>query len=141
MLFKTGLMTLCATFVLAFYPTVAAQQSPTENDSAEENSEFVMVPPISVAMYNKRKRPSGTMTVQMQLKIENDDQRAQARKVMPRLKSAYTQETAQLAANFFDVSRPVNANLLGRSLQKTTDRLLKHGDARVLIGDIAVHRR
>ncbi len=119
----------------------AGQSSPTEHDAAEEESEFVSIPPISVAMYNKRKRPAGTMTVQMQLRIENEDQRAQARKIMPRLKSAYTQQTAQLAANFFDISRPVNANLLGNSLQKTTDSLLKHGDARVLIGDIAVHRR
>lgn len=60
---------------------------------------------------------------------------------MPRLTSAYTQETAQLAANFFEISRPVNANILGRSLQKITDRLLRHDKARVLIGDIAVFRR
>ncbi len=134
-------LTILSVFMTASAGAYAGQQSPTENESAEEESEFVSVPPISVAMYNKRKRPAGTMTLQMQLRIENDDQRAQARKIMPRLKSAYTQETAQLAANFFDISRPVNANLLGRSLQKTTDRVLKHSDARVLIGDIAVHRR
>lgn len=121
-------------------PLQAAQDDGGDGQ-VEENGEFVIVPHISVAMYNKRKRPAGTMTIQMQLQIENEEQRANARKIMPRLKSAYTQETAQLAANFFEISRPVNANILGRSLQKITDRVLKHSEARVLIGDIAVYRR
>lgn len=133
---------LTVIFVLMFFVGVAHSAPPVgDEDPIEEGSEFVSIPPISVAMYNKRKRPAGTLTVQMQLQIKNDDQRAQAKKVMPRLKSAYTQETAQLAANFFEISRPVNANILGRTLQQITDRVLKHGEAKVLIGDISVFRR
>ncbi len=60
---------------------------------------------------------------------------------MPRLKNAYMQESLKLALNFFDISRPVDANILGRSLQNATNRILKHNNARVLIGDIAVQRR
>ena len=51
------------------------------------------------------------------------------------------QETLKLALNFFDISRPVNANILGRSLQNVTNQVLNHDQARVLIGDIAVSKR
>jgi len=114
---------------------------PKEEKEEELESEFVPVPPISVAMYNKRKRPAGTMTVQMQLKIDDKDQRAEAQKFMPRLTSAYMQETLKLAMNFFDINKPINANILGRSLQNATNKVLKHKQARVLIGDIAIQKR
>ncbi len=141
MFFRTVFITILSALFL-FVGTAHSSPSVSKSDDpVEEESEFVIIPPISVAMYNKRKRPAGTMTIQMQLHIENDDQREEAKKIMPRLTSAYTQETAQLAANFFEISRPVNANILGRSLQKITDRLLRHDKARVLIGDIAVFRR
>lgn len=115
--------------------------APVPEAKEEDVSEFVQIPPISVAMYNKRKRPAGTMTVIMQLKIDDADKRDMATKIMPRLRSAYMQETTKLALNFFDISRPVNANILGRSLQNVTNQVLKHGEARVLIGDIAIQRR
>jgi|TARA_R110002096_G_scaffold436105_1_gene668161 hypothetical protein len=126
-----------------FMGTVAtiAGSAPEKKEAPEDVSEFVEIPPISVAMYNKRKRPAGTMTVLLQLKIDDTDQRAEARKVMPRLKNAYMQETLKLALNFFDINRPVNANILGRSLQNVTNGVLKHDKARVLIGNIAVHKR
>lgn len=120
---------------------VAAAPAPEAKEVPEEVSEYVEIPPISVAMYNKRKRPAGTMTVQMQLKIDDENQRAVARKIMPRLKNAYMQETLKLALNFFDINRPVNANILGRSLQNVTNQVLKHDQARLLIGDIAVSKR
>ncbi len=119
----------------------ASSPPPKEEKSAEEESEFVPVPPISVAMYNRRNRPTGTMTVQMQLKIDDKDQRAEAQKVMPRLKNAYMQTTLKLAMNFFDINKPINANILSRSLQNATNQVLKHDKARVLIGDIAVQKR
>lgn len=112
-----------------------------QKEALEEVSEYVEIPPISVAMYNKRKRPAGTMTVMMQLKIDDENQRAVAKKIMPRLKNAYMQETLKLALNFFDINRPVNANILGRSLQNVTNQVLNHDQARVLIGDIAVSKR
>ena len=118
-----------------------ASSAPEKEEAAEDVSEYIEVPPISVAMYNKRKRPAGTMTVQLQLKVDDTEQRAEARKVMPRLKNAYMQETLKLALNFFDINRPVNANILGRSLQNVTNGVLKHDHARVLIGNIAVHKR
>ena len=118
-----------------------AAPAPEKKEAPEEVSEYVEIPPISVAMYNKRKRPAGTMTVQMQLKIDDEKQRAVARKIMPRLKNAYMQETLKLALNFFDINRPVNANILGRSLQNVTNQVLNHDQARVLIGDIAVSKR
>lgn len=118
-----------------------AAPAPEAKEAPEEVSEYVEIPPISVAMYNKRKRPAGTVTVLMQLKIDDEDQRAVARKIMPRLKNAYMQETLKLALNFFDINRPVNANILGRSLQNVTNQVLNHDQARVLIGDIAVSKR
>lgn len=141
MFFRTVFITILSALFLFVGTAHSSPPVSKSDDPVEEESEFVIIPPISVAMYNKRKRPAGTMTIQMQLHLENDDQREEAKKIMPRLTSAYTQETAQLAANFFEISRPVNANILGRSLQKITDRLLRHDKARVLIGDIAVFRR
>ncbi len=119
----------------------AASSAPKTEKPVEEISEFLPVPPISVAMYNKRKRPSGTMTVVLQLKIEDTDQRTQAERIMPRLRNAYMQETLNLALNFFDVNKPVNVKFLSRSLQNVTNQILKHDRARVLIGDIAVQKR
>ena len=81
------------------------------------------------------------MTVVLQLKIEDADQRTQAERIMPRLKNAYMQETLNLALNFFDVNKPVNVKFLSRSLQNVTNQILKHNQARVLIGDIAVRKR
>lgn len=121
--------------------SVVAASAPAKEEKEEEKSEFLPIPPISVAMYNKRRRPAGTMTVQMQLKIDDGDQMEEAQKIMPRLKSAYMQETMKLALNFFDVNRPINANLLSRSLQNATNQVLKHDKARVLIADIAVFKR
>lgn len=126
-----------------FMGTMIASANPSaeKKESTEELSEFVEIPPISVAMYNRRKRPAGTMTVLLQLKIDDSEQRAEAVKVMPRLKNAYMQETLKLALNFFDIDRPVNANLLSRSLQNATNIVLKHENARVLISDVAVMKR
>lgn len=121
--------------------SAVAASAPPKEDKEEEKSEYLPIPPISVAMYNKRRRPAGTMTVQMQLKIDDDDRMEEAQKIMPRLKSAYMQETLKLALNFFDINRPVNANILSRSLQNATNQILKHDKARVLIADIAVQKR
>ncbi|MCC3861936.1 hypothetical protein [Pseudemcibacter aquimaris] len=120
---------------------VMANAAPPSDAPAEEVSEFLEIPPINVAMYNKRKRPAGTMTVVMQLKIEDDKQRKIAEKIMPRLKNAYMQETMKLAMNYLDVNRPVNANMLGNMLQNITNQVLNHDQARVLISDIAVAKR
>lgn len=131
-------------FVLSFFIShagLAASSAPEKKDAPAVLSEFVEIPPISVALYNRRKRPAGTMTVQLHLKIEDSDQRAEARKVMPRLTGAYMQETLRLALNYFDINRPINANILSRSLQKATNMVLKHDKARVLIGDIAIQKR
>ena len=127
----------------AFFLSSAASLANSEpaKEEAVEVSEFLPIPPISVAMYNKRKRPAGTMTVVVQLKIEDDHEMTDALKIMPRLKSAYMQETMKLALNFFDISRPVNANILSRSLQNVTNQVLKHKNALVLIGDIAIQKR
>ncbi|MDG1859665.1 MAG: hypothetical protein P8I94_11205 [Emcibacteraceae bacterium] len=127
--------------MISFTVISVSSAAPVPEVKKEEVSEFVHIPPISVAMYNKRKRPAGTMTVLMQLKIDDEDKRNMALKIMPRLRSAYMQETTKLALNFFDISRPFNANILGRSLQNVTNQVLRHGDARVLIGDIAIHKR
>jgi len=130
-------------FALSFFisHTAMAANSSSEEEAPEDISEFVEIPPISVAMYNKRKRPAGTMTVLMHLKIDDTEQRAEARKVMPRLTGAYMQETLKLALNFFDINRPINVNILSRSLQNATNMVLKHDQARVLIGDVAVQKR
>ena len=135
------LLTVIAVSSLMGTMATNASSAPEKTEAPEDVSEYVEIPPMSVAMYNKRKRPSGTMTVIMQLKIDDTDQREQARKIMPRLKNAYMQETLKLALNFFDINRPVNANILGRSLQNVTNGVLKHDKARVLIGNIAVHKR
>lgn len=133
-------------FLAVFFPLSAAhvfassEPAPKE-DSADGGNIFLPIPPISVAMYNKRKRPSGTMTVVIQLKIDNAEQREEAVKLMPRLKNAYMQQTLNLALNFFDISRPVNANILSKTLQSVTNHILKHDKAMVLIGDIVVQRR
>jgi len=120
---------------------LSAGAAPEKKEEPEDVSEFVIIQPISVAMYNKRKRPAGTMTVMMQLQIPDQEHRAQAHKIMPRLTNAYMTQTLNLARNFFDINKPVNANMLGRSLQNATNQILKHDKARVLIGDIAVHKR
>lgn len=120
---------------------LAASSAPEKKDTPEDVSEFVAIPPISVAMYNKRKRPAGTMTVMMQLQIPDEGHRAEASKIMPRLTNAYMTQTLNLARNFFDINKPVNANMLGRSLQNATNQILKHDKARVLIGDIAIQKR
>lgn len=134
------LFIICSTFFLANAALAAGSSAPPK-EVEEEVGEFLPIEPISVAMYNKRKRLAGTMTVVMQLRIEDKDQMKEAMKIMPRLKNAYMQETLKLALNFFEISRPVNANLLGRSLQNVTNMVLKHDKARVLIGDIAVQKR
>ena len=78
-----------------------ANSEPEKKEAPEDVSEYVMIPPISVAMYNRRKRPAGTMTVIMQLKIEDSEQRTEARKVLPRLTNAYMNQTLKLARDFF----------------------------------------
>ena len=118
-----------------------ASSEPEKKEAPEDVSEYVMIPPISVAMYNRRKRPAGTMTVIMQLKIDDSEQRTEARKVLPRLTNAYMNQTLKLARDFFDINRPINANILSRALQSSTNMVLKHDKARVLIGDIAVQKR
>ena len=128
-------------FLILTSNAYASSAPKPEKDVNEEVNVFLPIEPISVAMYNSRKRPKGSMTLQLQLKIDDADQRSEAVKLMPRLRSAYMQETLKLALNFFDIDKPVNANLLSRTLQFTTNNVLKHDQAKILVSDIAIHKR
>lgn len=139
---KKSILTLGLITVSGFViPNFAIASDVAKSEKpAEEISVFLPVPAISVAMYNKRKNPSGTMTVKLQLKIDDDDQRMEAEKIMPRLKNAYMQETLKLSLNFFNIDRPVNVNILSRSLQMATNHVLKHDQATLLVDDIAIYK-
>lgn len=80
MFFRTVFITILSALFLFVGTAHSSPPVSKSDDPVEEESEFVIIPPISVAMYNKRKRPAGTMTIQMQLHIENDDQREEAKK-------------------------------------------------------------
>jgi len=99
-----------------------------------------MVPPLAVPMYHKG-RIRGNMTVTLLVKLVDEEKRDLARKYLPRLSSAYVMETNRLSHDYFDVTRPVNVAMLGDALQKVTNRLLGHKDARVLIASVIVNKR
>lgn len=116
-------------------------QAEEHKDDAELTNEiYIDIPPVTVTMYHKG-RPKGNMTVKAKLKVIDEGKRALAQKYLPRLSNAYVIESNRLSNAFFDVNRPVNIVLLGNSLQKSTDKILGHADARLLISDVVVNKR
>lgn len=101
---------------------------------------YLEAPPIIVTMYH-RGRPKGNMTITLKIKLVDDDKRAQARKYMPRLSSAFVMEASRLSYDYFDVNQPVNIALLGDSFQQVANRILGHGEAQILINDVVVRKK
>jgi|GEM_PF-620069 len=139
---KRGFLFCClCIFSLAFHSASYAAEEETKEEAGEiDNETFLPVPPVNVTMFRKG-RPAGSLTLVMQLKIENSEQRKEATKFMPRLSDAYARKTNRVSYEYFDVNKPVNVAFLSRVLQNETNKVLKHKDAIILISDIAVQKR
>lgn len=120
-------------------PLQASEEATGEGEKSGRE-QYIMVPPLAVPMYHKG-RIRGNMTVTLMVKLEDEEERDQARKYLPRLSSAYVMEVNRLSHNYFDVTRPVSVVMLGDALQKVTNRLLGHSDSRVLIESVIVNKR
>jgi len=113
-------------------------------DRAEEaeltNEAYIDIQPFSVTMYH-RGSPKGNVTITAKLKVTDKDQRAMAQKYLPRLNNAYVMAANRLSHDYFDIRRPVNVAMLGDAFQRSTDKILGHDEAKVLIADIVVYQR
>ncbi len=101
---------------------------------------YLMVPPVNISLFDHG-RPAGILTISVQLKVVDAKKRAEALRQMPRLSDLYLRKANRLSLEYFDINRPINVALLTRVYQQATDRLLKHGDARVLISNVVVQKR
>lgn len=120
-------------------PLLASEEAAEEGEKADGGM-YIEVPSLAVSMYHKG-RPRGNMTVTLRVKLVDEEKRDEARKYLPRLSNAYVMETARLSHDYFDVTRPVSVVLLGDALQRVTNRLLGHNQARVLIASVVVNKR
>jgi len=123
----------------SLWPLTGPAAAPAE-DAELTHEVYVDIPPFSVTMYH-RGAPRGSLTITARLKILDKDQRAVARKYLPRLNNAYVMAANRLSHDYFDVSRPVNVAMLGDAFQRRTDKILGHDGAKVLIADVAVYQR
>lgn len=128
------------TATLCVHLPMAAAEEEKKDDGKLTEEIYIPVPSLAVVMYHKG-RPKGNMTVRTTLRLVDGEKRALAAKMMPRLSNAYMLEASRLSHDFFDVYRPVNVALLGDVLQKATNRVLGHKEARILIADVVVNKR
>ncbi|WP_138381027.1 hypothetical protein [Luteithermobacter gelatinilyticus] len=118
---------------------------PQDNGKPQDNGNlgeeiYLMVPPVNISLFDHG-RPAGILTISVQLKVVDAKKRAEALRQMPRLSDLYLRKANRLSLEYFDINRPINVALLTRVYQQATDRLLKHGDARVLISNVVVQKR
>jgi len=134
---KTLLYLLVPCLMASPLNSFAAEEAPSDEEAIVA---YIIVPPYSVSMFHKG-RPRGTLTVSVQLRILDTENRKAAEKFMPRLSNAYVMETTRLAIDFFDVNRPVNLMILGDSLQRVTNKILGHDQSQILIANAIVQKK
>lgn len=135
--FSTAVLVI---FAITISGPLQASEEATGEGEKSGREQYIVVPPLAVPMYHKG-RIRGNMTVTLLVKLVDEEKRDLARKYLPRLGSAYVMEANRLSHDYFDVMRPVNVAMLGDALQKVTNRLLGHKDARVLIASVIVNKR
>lgn len=132
-----GVMMLLVMGLSPAGPLAAADKA---EDAELTHEVYIDIPPFSVTMYH-RGSPKGNLTITVRLKVVDKDQRAMARKYLPRLNNAYVLAANRLSHDYFDIKRPVNVAMLGDAFQRSTDRILGHDGAKLLIADIVVYQR
>ena len=116
----------------------AAQAKESERTPAD--TLFIAFPEMNVTLV-ERARIDGIMTVRVSLEVFDAEAQGQVEHQQPRLQDAYIHTLTRLASARFDVRRPIDYALMGRYLQRDTNRILGADVARVLVQDAILRRR
>jgi len=128
-------LTLALVVLAAAGAARAAEKAP----AAETDALFVAVPPLTVPLV-RGSAFHGRFFVHIDLAVESEAAQARIEALQPRLEAAYLESLSLLAQYHLDPGRAVDLPLVRKLLQRTTDRVLTPGMARVLIQEAAVRR-
>ena len=111
-----------------------------ETEQTPADTLFIEFPEMNVTLV-ERSRIDGIMTVRLSLEVFDAEGQGQVEHQRPRLQDAYVHTLTRLASARFDVRRPIDYALMGRYLQRDTNRILGVDVARVLVQDAILRRR
>lgn len=113
--------------------SVAAQEETVEPS-------FIEFAPVSVSVVHNA-RVAGFLSIAFGVMVEGPEALARVEALLPRINDASVQMLARIARTRLVVTEAVNLELLRTYLQRTVDRIVGEGVARVLIQDATLQPR
>ena len=131
---------LTAVLMIGLAATATQAKETGEAERTSADTLFIAFPEMNVTLV-ERARIDGIMTVRVSLEVFDAEAQGQVELQQPRLQDAYIHTLTRLASARFDVRRPIDYALMGRYLQRDTNRILGVDVARVLVQDAILRRR
>ena len=128
------LAALVAALLLAPKPIEAAESVRPESDAS-----YVIINPMNISIIQNA-RVRGMLQVELGLDIPDDELRATAIQLAPRLQDAYVIAMRHYTTNQLKLYQVPNANLIGDILQNVTTQVLGGDGAIVLLSQIMLHK-
>jgi hypothetical protein len=128
---------LLAAMALAGSPALAYAGEAGDKKKKSGGASYIAIETLTGAT-NKPSGRRGVLSVECSLDVPDAGLRERAQASLPRLRAAYVQ-TVMIYAAGLPLGAPPNADFLGASLQRETDRVLGRPGARLLLGAILVN--
>ena len=130
---------LCAGLVLAICTLAAPQHAEAKTKKVTADQTFLQLRALTASIGGPY-RFSGLMVVEYGLEIPDEQLRAKAESLGPRLRDAHSNAMTQYAMTYYKPGTVPNADDLAMRLQKSTDLALGQKGAKVLLGSILVNK-
>lgn len=138
---NTRRLLICTAFAYASLSGVACLAPAIAEESSEPQStdSFLPIDPLNISIIQKLKI-RGILQVVISLDIHDDKLRDKAMALYPRLQDAYVQSLRFYSANRLNVKKIPNVDEIARTLQTTTNSVLREVGATVLLSQVMVQR-
>ncbi len=123
--------------IAAFAAALLAPPARAEEKKKGGGLSFIAFPTLTATVMRPDGR-RGVLTVEAGIDVPDSGLRARAQSVQPRLQAAYVQVLQIYAGGLPPATMP-DAEYIGQSLQRETDRLLGARGAKLLLGAILVN--
>jgi len=127
----------CSVLIVATVALNSAMAS--ESSEPESSNEFVTIDPLNISVIQKL-RIRGILQVVISLDIPDEKLREKALALYPRLQDAYVQSLRLYSANRLRIRYIPNVDEIARTLQLTTNSVLRGKGATVLLSQVMVQQ-
>lgn len=125
---------ICVAALMGTSPAFAASKQ--KKVTADTN--FLMLPPLTASVGGPY-RFSGIMNIEIGLVIKDEDLRAYAEQIAPRLRAAHNQALTRFSMSYYRPGTVPDVETLARNLQRATDEALGKEGAELLMGSVIVN--